>query len=326
MIIVSDGDFNPEGISVVRRLPNPNLKGLEKKYENASPRYIQGFSQSVALDLKIIANKISHRQLMSQEYDITGKERSRKYYLQAIEEFINNCDQSGAYIWFIGHSEEGTGNWCFKDGTISFRDIYDIYKGNQQKKLLAIISDCCYSGNFIHQCAEVLDDKNIPPCGHKTRDKSLLIRIYSSSEKSQLAQELCYSDKGVEVREDDGDFSFYDTFLRPYQNSCRGDFTKLVCCRRPEERCRMDEDIKDWMWTDMVTKKLRNSIHIVHGYQKSQEAPLYIFLLLNKSKDWFHAQVRMGTIDIQEWGHVLDSVSGEELSTDTKTSVIQSAY
>ncbi len=232
-----------------------------------------------------------------------------------------------AYIWYIGHSEKDTGNWCFKDGTISFDDLFDIYKKrNQQEKeeffmdatsddsgkLLAIISDCSYSGNWVHRCAKILDDEKIPPCGHKTNDKSLQVRIHCSTDPFQEAQELCYSSKGVEVRKD-GDFSFLDTSLTPLQNTCYGDFTKLVCCRGPDDSCRMDEDINDWTWIDIVTGKLRKSIYIIKGHIKDQKC-WHIILLFNRGEEFvkqYEVQAKSDSIKTSDWGYILDSAIGE---------------
>ena len=228
-----------------------------------------------------------------------------------------------AYIWYIGRSEKDTGNWCFKDGTISFEEVLDVYRRVQKEKekagahddhakLLAIVSDCSYSGNWVHKCAKVLDSENIPPCGHKTSDKSLSIRIYCSASQDQEAQELCYSSEGIKVRED-GDFSFLDTSVTSQRRMCRGDFTKLVCCRDIRDQCRMDEDIKDWTWTDVVTGKLRKSIYIIRGYQNSEKC-CYVLLLFNRGEEFikqYEAQVRSGSINTRDWGYVLGSASGE---------------
>ena len=179
-------------------------------------------------------------------------------------------------------------------------------------KLLAVISDCSYSGNWVYRCAAILDNEKIPPCGHKTNDESLQVRVHCSARPFQEAQELCYSSKGVKVRKD-GDFSFLDISLTPLQSTCHGDFNKLVCCRGPDDRCRMDEDIKDWTWTDIVTGKLRESIHTIQGY-KNDEKCWYIILLFNRGEEFveqYKIQARSESINIFVWGYVLDSAVGE---------------
>jgi hypothetical protein len=230
-----------------------------------------------------------------------------------------------AYIWYIGHSEEGTGNWCFKDGTISFEEIFDTYQQVQKfkaspwetmdavpdesGKLLVVISDCNYSGNWIYRCAKILDKQRIPPCGHMTR---FHIRVYCSTKYTQQAQELTYSVTGVTATKD-GDFSFRDIELSETQQTCCGDFTKFVCCRDPSDPCRMHEDIKGWNWTDIVTGKLRSSTYVIQGRQKGRKR-WFIILLHNKGPEFikqYKAEVKHGEIEPSKWGYVLKSGNGE---------------
>ena len=101
MIIVSDGDIDPPGIKVARRQVNGDLKKQAlnnyKDLLNATP-LVQGMSESLALDLKIVADKISRsefKRLTSLQIDFKGEERSKDHYLEAIEEFLKNCHYPG---------------------------------------------------------------------------------------------------------------------------------------------------------------------------------------------------------------------------------------
>ena len=108
-----------------------------------------------------------------------------------------------ALIWYTGHSEQGTGDWCFKDGTISFQEIFDLYRAHFSGRLLCIVSDCCYSGKWVHTCAETLDNMGIPPCGHKAREQGVMIKIFASCQPNQRAGDPCYSVEGVQFMEED---------------------------------------------------------------------------------------------------------------------------
>ena len=59
---------------------------------------IPGLSKHAALDLEIIARKIAlseQKELTALRCDIAGKERSKEYYLQAIERFLRDCKHPG---------------------------------------------------------------------------------------------------------------------------------------------------------------------------------------------------------------------------------------
>lgn len=96
-------------------------------------------------------------------------------------------------IDYLGHSEKNTGNWCFKDGTINYQDLVTLYMQHCPGKLLTIQSDCCYSGQWVIDCARFLDSFGITPCGHRARERKLLLRVFASCQPTQKAVEPCYS-------------------------------------------------------------------------------------------------------------------------------------
>eukprot|EP01084_Bolivina_argentea_P018100 33743_1 len=55
------------------------------------------------------------------------------------------------YIYYTGHGQHGTGDWCFYDGTITFEWIYAAFVKYRPRKgsALEIHSDCCFSGNWV---------------------------------------------------------------------------------------------------------------------------------------------------------------------------------
>ena len=51
-------------------------------------------------------------------------------------------------IYYIGAGRRGTGDWCFEDGFITFRDIAQLYlraSHNFKGRVLTIVSDCSYT-------------------------------------------------------------------------------------------------------------------------------------------------------------------------------------
>ena len=82
-------------------------------------------------------------------------------------------------IWYTGNAQQKTGDWCFKDGTISFQELFHIYITHFTGRLLYIVSDCYYSGQWVYTCAEMLDNMGIPPCGHEARKRGILLKVYA---------------------------------------------------------------------------------------------------------------------------------------------------
>ena len=220
-----------------------------------------------------------------------------------------------AIIWYMGHSEEGTGDWCFKDGTISFQEIFDLYMTHSPGRLLYIISDCCYSGNWVHRCTETLDDKlGIPPCGHKARERGVLIKVLASSKNNEKAAEPFFSTDGMRVDNDEHIILFKQNEPTEDQTIMRADFTKLVCCRDPGSSCPADDAFKNWKWDDAVSGEMGRNIYLVRG--KDRGRPAWHYVLLSSGDEdhvqGFKEQVKTGTIDVADYGYIIVSGWGED--------------
>ena len=59
-------------------------------------------------------------------------------------------------LYYTGHGEIETGNWCFADGTISIQEILDVRPEGTYYQM--IFSDTCYRGHWANFCLK----KNIP--------------------------------------------------------------------------------------------------------------------------------------------------------------------
>ena len=214
----------------------------------------------------------------------------------------------------MGHSEEGTGNWCFKDGTISFREIFDLYRKYLSQKRIHIQCDCCYSGQWVIDCAKTLGSLGISPCGHRAIEHGVLIKVFASCKSDQKAAEPCYSVESQLLNED-GTWSYYfRKNVNDTQQFCLTDFTRLVCCRGPDESCSSEEALKNWTWEEAIDGKLKSRIHIVQGTDQGRQV-WHIVLLSNTSEEYkerFLEQAKTGNIDVAKWGYIIESGWGED--------------
>ena len=146
-----------------------------------------------------------------------------------------------AIIWYTGHGEKNTGNWCFKDGVITFQDIFGLYMDYYRGKRLTIQSDCSYSGNWIKDCVKILDDLGIPSCGHYTREQGILLRLFCSCGANEEATALCYITEAHEFDEINKMIITYtDKKLSSGQTTKWGDFRKIRCSQTTTEKCQID--------------------------------------------------------------------------------------
>ena len=214
-----------------------------------------------------------------------------------------------AVIYYTGHGEKDTGNWCFKDGVITFNDIFHLYTSylTNQRKPLHIISDCSYSGNWINDCIKRLDEMNVPSCGHHTREHGLLFNIFTSCQSSQEASALCYINEAVEYSEADKAVLFWTSkILKSGQKTTGTDFKKIVCSKPASGLCEADSDCT---WNDRVIKGC--FVYPVHGKDKGR--PCWYYVLVDEEKlDDFKAKVATGTIDLADYGRILKSGWGKD--------------
>ena len=177
-------------------------------------------------------------------------------------------------------------------------------------KSLSITSDCSYSGNWINDCAKRLDEMNVPSCGHHTREHGLLFQIFTSCQLSEEATALCYINEAVRYSEADKAVLFWTSkTLTSGQNTMHTDF-KDICCSKPADKsCDADSDCT---WNDHIKSRL---LFIVRGKDNGRPAWRYVLVDEEKLND-YNAQVATGTINVANYGRVLESGWGKDPPED----------
>ena len=226
---------------------------------------------------------------------------------------------STAVIQYLGHSEKGTGNWCFKDGTISFQEIFNLYRKFSAGKLLSLISDCCYSGHWVRDCAKTLDSLRIPPCGHRARENGALIKVFASCQPDEEAGEPCYSTEAVKIK-DDGSIRQYAKQLT-HQKSAWFASTQLVCCKDPDSPC-PKSTFQHLKWEDAVDR----SMNIQRVKRKQGGRDMWYYIVLHRAgeayKEAFISELMKGrALQLRDWGYVLESGEGTDIPQEIKDKV-----
>ena len=104
-----------------------------------------------------------------------------------------NCSQLYSTALDLA-GKKGTGDWCFSDGFISFREIMELYMSNQhfKGKVLTIISDCSYSGSWVKEGMAFMDEQGVGPCGHVAKEKGILVKVFASCLANEIPAELAF--------------------------------------------------------------------------------------------------------------------------------------
>ena len=210
-----------------------------------------------------------------------------------------------AIIFYTGHGEKNTGNWCFIDGVITFEDIYGLYFRWFRRKRLTINSDCSYSGNWIRDCAKTLDSLKISSCGHHTREVGILLNVWCSCGVDEEATALCYVTEAIKFdKEKQSVVTSFNTKLTSKQTTKLGDFRQIRCSKEMYEPCEVNLYPKI-TWEDRVFPKS----HLVHLVRSKT----WQYVQVDEDKvDEFKQQVDKGIVNVADYGRVLYSGLGQD--------------
>ena len=228
-------------------------------------------------------------------------------------------------IYYIGSGKRNTGDWCFSDGFVTFEDITACYDRFFHGRLLSIVSDCSYSGNWVKACSQYLEERGVQPCGHSADKKGILLKVYTSCRPTEVAATPCFSVRCAMNDKNSGKISYYITrTLRETQHSYGIDFTRIQCGKKFEEPCALSPN---YTW---LKQSESSRVFLVRG--KDRGRPAWHFVLLVDDEDTikaFHEKVKAGTVDVADYGEVLKSGWGENPPNEIKDWVdknFQSVY
>ena len=159
-------------------------------------------------------------------------------------------------IWYTGHGERRTGNWVLEDGCLKFEDIYNLYMRCFKGRYLYVVTDCCYSGSWVVECARLLDRDGIK-CGHAAKQRQVYIKVFAACLPNEEAWDKFYTEcKGVKLHsKDDSKSIAFSEHLRLMYKSNECSQTTLGVDFTQTNKCILDEHetcIHCPTWTKVV--------------------------------------------------------------------------
>lgn len=155
----------------------------------------------------------------------------------------------------MGHGQKNTGNWCFKDGEITLDEIIKLYTTYFSGKLLHLISDCCYSGQWVCRMADIMDHWKVETCGHQAKRRNALIKVAASCQPDELASDSgIYTKYGV-INQPNGTLEFCnEKKIGDDQTTMFFDFTEIRCGVGPSSACMLPRlpPSKKRTWIDLL--------------------------------------------------------------------------
>ena len=221
-------------------------------------------------------------------------------------------------IFYSGSGKRNTGDWCFEDGFITFRDIAGLYMNHFRGRVFTIDSDCSYAGYWLKELQVFLDEQGVQPCGHSARDKGILIKLFASCQSNEVPYRLLYS-----IRANGNDKNNGRSYIKGsgFKVACAQhirsiDPTNTTCNNRSiDEPCTLKPG---YNWHK---DGIRGRTYLVRG--KNGDRPCWHYVLVVDDQDIidrFKEKIASGhnTIDVADYGQVLKSGFGKDPPNDIK--------
>ena len=226
-------------------------------------------------------------------------------------------------VHYYGNGKRNTGDWCFRDGYITFRDIANLYMEHSRGRVLTIMPDCHSSGHWVSECAEFLDEQGVKPCGHSATEKGILLKILASCKTGQDAAELCYTTRAMELRDDGYVYHLPEMELTAQQKTVGVDFTRVRCKKKHE--CGISSN-STWSTAGEV---ISERICLARGHNEGHPAWYYILLDNDAEKigDFIHEMdITKEIVNLPKYGTVLKSGRGEDAPQEVKDWIYNYGY
>lgn len=168
--------------------------------------------------------------------------------------------------------------------------------------------DCSYSGQWLKQCMEYLDECKVHPCGHSAREKKTMLKLRASCRSDQVPHTLLYSARGCGSDKNKGTLYIYGNGyeITEGQNTHYIDDTVITCkAANFEAPCLLPVD---YTWQK---KKATERLFFISGTTS------WGYFLVIDDEDTLD-KVCNGKLSAQDVGEMIEYGIGKEPPTEVK--------
>ena len=224
-------------------------------------------------------------------------------------------------LYYIGPGKRNTGDWCFEDGFITFRDLTHLYLQLLRGRVLNIVTDCSHSGCWVKQCMTFLDEQGVGPCGHLARDKGILISIFASCMSHQIPRQLAFSVHGCKNDKNTGDL-IARTFSRIHPESKVADAQHLKGINFTQVRCGEDSIQDKCLCLPQANWQTWSTIERIHTVTVTDRGTWHMVMFVDDDETIVYFLEREH-IDLEDYGQVLKSGKGNGPTNEERASIIK---
>eukprot|EP01084_Bolivina_argentea_P025159 46797_1 len=139
---------------LIRGCTNPPKDvNVSKKKGTKNGNYLKGMKLDM-MNMEALCDKYEYNHFYNA---VANNNMTAASVLKEISNACKYAKFNGAdwlRIYYTGHGETGTGNWIFKDKTLSLNSIIDTIKTHWASGKFSLYCDCCHSGNWCEQISK----------------------------------------------------------------------------------------------------------------------------------------------------------------------------
>ena len=182
----------------------------------------------------------------------------------------------------------------------------NLYTQHFRGRVLTIVSDCSYSGSWVTEAIEFMDEQGVGPCGHMAKKKGILVKVFASCLANEIPAELAFSTYCPQ-NGSTGDMcwiiDYCDEQIQDDQHPSGIDFTEIQCENKIDQPCTMAPGSTWQKWS------IAKSIQLFRSETRGRPTWYYV-----RVKDFEAAE--SGVVDLSELGEIVASGWGEDPPED----------
>ena len=219
---------------------------------------------------------------------------------------------------------KGTGDWCFSDGFVSFREIMDLYTQHFRGRVLTITCDCSYSGSWVREAMVFMDEQGVGPCGHMAKEKGILVKVFASCLANEIPAELAFSTHCAENNMSTGNIGytigFHSKEIHEGQHPSGLDFILVRCINKIDKPCTMAPGSTWEQWRTV------QRVFLFRGKDKGRPAWHYVILKDNEDTQKAFDEKFALCLDLTDYGEIVKSGWGKDPPDDVVKEIEEKYY
>ncbi len=174
-------------------------------------------------------------------------------------------------------------------------------------RVLAISTDCSYSGCWVKEAMKFMDEHGVGPCGHTAKRKGILVKVLASCQANEIPAELAYSTRCAKNDKNTGTVCYFlDEEIHDGQHTSGLDFTRVLCKSKIDEPCTMTPGSTWQQWS------VRSRVWLVRDPNGGLPAWCYVLLVDDEETIREFQKFKTESIDVADYGQILKCGWGQD--------------